>query len=460
MKTHRLASTFLAAALLAAPATSRAEPMTRERAVAEALRQNPQIAAARARQASAEAQVVQADAARWPQITLEVGGGPSQAATLVPGSQVASTRSRYDVGDLSVVVGGDINVVQPLYTFGKIDSTRDAARQGVQAREAMVHVTQGDIALEVARLYESLLMAREGVRLSEELQNAIERSILSTEQRLKAKEPELSEKDVLRLQSALAIVKLTLSNAQAGQIQTRAGLTAYLGLKSDDIEPREDGLLPIAPGETAAPRLVAEALGRRPEFAALAHAAQAYDNLAVAERARYLPDIVVFAWATGAYTPGRDLATSRYVIDPLNSFIPGVLLGARWQLQGNTPSGRADERVAQADEQRDMGRWALQGVPAQVKKALADLERARRDMGQSDEAVGRAKRWMVQATADYVAGLVDSFQVVDSTRAYGELRAAGFHAIFRHNVALAELAYATGTIASDSLGLYPGQKAP
>jgi outer membrane protein TolC len=454
------ASILLAAALLAAAVTARADPMTRERAVAEAVRQNPQIAAARWRREAARAQVVQADAARWPDITLEAGVGPSQAATLMPGSPVGSTKSRYDPSDLSVVVGGTVNIVQPLYTFGKIDAVRAGARHGVLAREAMVHATESEIALEVARLYESLLMACDATRLGEEVQHYLERTILSTEEKLKANVPEIAEKDVLRLQSALAAVRLSLNAALAGQVQARAGLAAYLGLPSDAIEPQEQGLLPIQAADLATARMIAEGLARRPERAALEQGARAYDDLARAERARYLPDIVVLAWATGAYTPGRDLVTSRYVVDPLNSFVPGLLLGARWQLQGDSATGRANERAAQAEEERAMASWALQGVPAQIKKAHADLERARHDIVESEEAVTRAKKWMVQVSADYIAGLDDSLSVVDATRAYAELRVAGLDAVFRHNVALAELAYSTGTLVSDPLGLYPGQRMP
>ena len=460
MKIRRPLLTLFAAALLGAPTASRAEPMTRERVVAEALRQNPQVAAARARRAAAEAQVVQAGAARWPEVTVDVGVGPSQGATLVPGTAVSSTRSRYDAADLSVVVGGTINIVQPLYTFGKIDSTRAAADQGVKAREAMVHATEGEVALEVARLYESLLLAREATRFAEELQNYLDRTCLATEQRLSANVPEVSEKDALRLRAALAAVRLALHRAQTGQVQARAGLAAYLGLQSDAIEPEEEGLVPIPTAPSTSARMVAESLARRPELRALEHGTRAYDALASAERARLLPDIVLLAWATGAYTPGRDLVTSRYVVDPLNSFVPGVLLGARWQFQGNGAIGRADERRAQAEEQRSLASWAQAGVPAQVKKAYADLERARSDLSETEVAVTQAKKWMVQASADYVAGLGDSLSLVDATRAYAELRLAKFDAAFRHNVALAELAYATGTLVSDPLGLYPGKKTP
>src|SRR5512145_1223068 len=124
-------------ALVSTAASAQAEQLSRASVVVRALRQNPQLAAARSRQAQAEAEQTQADSARWPEITVELGVGPSLRAELAPGSGVESTRSRYELSasDLSVVVGGRLNVLQPLYTFGKIDGFRSAAAHGVRARE-------------------------------------------------------------------------------------------------------------------------------------------------------------------------------------------------------------------------------------------------------------------------------------------------------------------------------------
>ena len=457
-----LAALLLASALLAATANVRAEQqLSRGSVVARALQQNPQVAAARSRQTQAEAEKAQANSARWPEITVELGVGPSLRAELVPGSGVESTRSRYELSasDLSVVVGGRVNVVQPLYTFGKIDGFRSAAAHGVRAREAQARMTQAEVAIEAARLYETLLFARDAQRFFEELQNYVERSILSSEERLSTEA--VTEQDVLRLQTALAAVKLSLHYAQAGQEQARAGLVAYLGLPpATTFVVREDQLLPVRMVQTRAPQLVDQALRRRPELGALEQGALAYDALAAAERARDLPDLFVLGFASGAYTPGRDLVESRYVVDPLYHFEPGVLLGARWQIQGSMSKGRADQRRAQARELRELRSWASVGLPAQVIKAHADVERARRDIAETRTAVGRSKRWMVQANRDYLVGLSDSQSLVDAVRAYAELRAAELEATFRHNVAMAELAHATGSLVGDRLGLYPGKETP
>jgi outer membrane protein TolC len=456
-------ASLLLLALLTLAATAAAEPVSRAIVIRQALKRNPQIAAARARRAQAEAEQVQADSARWPLVSVEVGVGPSLRASLVPGTAVESTRSRYDFAarDLSIVVGGRVNIVQPLYTFGKIDAFRAAAAHGIRARDAQAHITRADVALDVARLYEGLLFARDATRFFEELENYVNRAILSTNERLEANTPDVTEQDVLRLQAGLAAVRLALNNARAGQEQARAGIVAYLGLAGRPaLEIAEDELKALQGTQAPTPWLIANALRHRPELDALKQGALAYDSLAVAEHAGLLPDLFLIGFIDGAYTPGRDLVESRYVIDPLYHLDPGVLLGMRWQIQGAMAQGRSEQRSAQARELRDLQSWAMSGLPAQVKKAYADVSRARLDMLEAHNAVGKAKRWMVQANNDYLVGLANSQALADAVRAYTELRTAELDATYRHNVAVAELAYATGTIVDDRLGLYPGKDTP
>lgn len=460
----KLTTAALAAlAVLLGAEPSGAEKLSRSVAIARALKHSPQIAAASARRAQADGERVQADSARWPQVSLELGVGPSLRATLVPGTAVESTRGRYDLAakDLSVVVGGRLSVIQPLYTFGKLDAFRAAASHGARARDAQARVSEADVALEVARLYEASLFARDSQRFFEELENYVERTILATRERLDADTPDLTEQDLLRLQTALAAVRLALNYARAGREQARAGLVRYLGLApGTELEPREDELKALDTVHAPTPFLASRAMRDRPELGALREGALAYDALASAEHAGALPDVFLIGFINAAYTPGRDWVSTRYVIDPLNHLDPGLLLGMRWQIQGAMSQGRAEQRRAQARELRALQRWGTAGFPAQVEKAYADVARARSDIAEAHAAVGQAKRWMVQANGDYLVGLSSSQPLVDAVRAYTELRAAELDAVYRHNVATAELAYATGSLVGDVLGLYPGKEAP
>ena len=134
-----------------------------------------------------------------------------------------------------------------------------------------------------------------------------------------------------------------MNQAKAGQRQASAGLVAYLDLPPNaTIEPQEDRLRALPSVQAAAGRMVADALRRRPELAALAEGAQAFDSLAAAEQAGDLPDVFQLAFATGAYTPGRDLVESRYITDPLYHFDPGVLAACdHCQAAGITLAGRS-----------------------------------------------------------------------------------------------------------------------
>jgi outer membrane protein TolC len=188
------------------------------------------------------------------------------------------------------------------------------------------------------------------------------------------------------------------------------------------------------------------ALQKRPEIVALREGEMALDALARGEAAGFLPDVFLMAFISAAYSPGRDWIQTRYVIDPLNHFIPGVLVGLRWQFQGNTAEARAREQRARAEVLRRMGEWAGLGIPAEVRRAYEDVQRAAKDIERGTEAVGKAKKWMVQASADYSIGFLDVREVSDAVEAYVTLRTGLMKARFDHNVAMAALSKATGTL--------------
>ncbi len=449
------------AVLLSHAIVCRAEPLSRGGAIARALQQNPQLAAARAVEEQAEARQAQAGAARWPTVTISAGVGPSLKARLLPGTAVQSTQNAYsDVGwnDLSVVVGGQLQVLQPLYTFGKIDLRALATEHEIRARKAQTEMTRADLAFNVASLYEGMLFAQETERFLAEIQHWLDRTIESTERALEA-DTGITEQDVLRLQAALAAAQLGCNQAHSGRRQAQAGLVAYLGFPAGtELTPSEAGLDLLPTPSSGSAILIELARKQRPELRALSEGSQALSALAKAEAAGNLPDFFALVFLSAAYTPGRDLVETRYVQDPLNGFYPGLLVGARWQVTGSMASRRADEKQAMARELDATRRWANAGLPAQVTAALEDLERAGKDVEQADKGVIRSKQWMLRASADMSIGLGNTRELADASRAYVDLRIASFDARYRHNVALAALARATGTLNGTPGGFYPTQE--
>ncbi len=462
MLARRSVHILVASALAASPAGART--LDRRSAVRIALEQNPQVAAARAEEAVVKAQRGQADAARWPMVSFLAGVGPSERATLVPGTAVQSTKSLYNdfsFSDLSAVFIGNLSAIQPLYTFGKIAKRQEAADAGLRAREAQTRMTKADVAFEVAQIYEGYLYARDAQRYFEEIVHWLGSTLQSATERLAGKVQGVSERDLLRLQAGIALANMGLDQANAGMAQATAGLTAYLALPAGEpITFAEDELLRVGgtPGDLAS--LMALAAGHRPELVALRNGQLALEALASAEAAGFKPDLFLLGFVSAAYTPGRDWIETRFIVDPLNNFIPGALLGLRWQFQGTMAQRRADEERAHADVLRFTGAWANDGIPAEVRKAYEDVRRTDLDIEKGTVGVAKARKWMVMAGADYSVGFLDVREVSDAVTAYVALRTAVMKAHFDHNVAMAALSKATGTLDDKSDLLYLAPPVP
>jgi phospholipid transport system substrate-binding protein len=454
IRARPLCPLLLALSLPIAPPPANARTLDRRIAVRIAAQQNPQVAAARADEEIVRAQGRQADAARWPAVTLTAAVGPSLQATLVPGTADQSVEKQYKdihVSDFSVGLFGDLTVIQPIYTFGKIAKRQEAAAHGVRAREAQTRMKSADVAFEVAQIYEGYLYARDAERYLVETLHWLERTREAAQERLNANAKNVSERDILRLQAGEALNQIGIDQARAGMAQAKAGLCAYLGFpQSEPITFAETEQDPVGRTPDNVVQLVALAVQHRPELAALREGRLAYDALARAEHAGYLPDIFALGLVSVAYTPGRDWLETRFVVDPLNHFVPAIVVGARWQFQGYMSGARAAEQQAQADSLRHLAEWADDGIPAEIRAAYEEIKRTDLDIVNGEEGVSKSRKWLVMAGADYGIGFLDVREVSDAVISYVSLRTALMRATYDRNVAMASLNKATGTLDGDS----------
>ena len=450
----------------AAPALADSSPTAtvtigRVDVIRRAADQNPQVFSARAETARYEALQNQVFAARFPKIEATVGVATSLQAELENRRNAESRRASYDdfaFDQLSAAFIGRITATQALYTFGKIDLRGEAADHGLRASKAQVRMTQADIALEAAEIYEGLLYARAVLLFVDDLQGIAEKTLEQTEDLLDEGSPDVSEQDILRVKSAMGIAELGRTTALAGESSALEGLRSYLSLpKGAKILTADEYLDPISTEPSKVEDIIELALKNRPEFEALKQGIMGVEKLAEAQAADYFPNIFIAGLVTAAYTPGREIIQSRYVFDPLGHFVPAALIGAQWELQWDMAGQRAAEVRAEAMKLSSLLKWAEQGIPAEVNNIYQDVVRARRDLKQLAETVPLTKKWIIKASANYGIGLGSSRDVSDAVTNYVLLKTAELQAVYRLNVALAKLAKATGTLVSGESPLYPGR---
>jgi len=368
------------------------------------------------------------------------------AVTVAPEARGTSTYSDDSQLPLSnpwrPVVSVGVEGAIPLYTFGKLDAARDAARAGIRAAEHDRERARARLVYDVRRAYYSLQLALDTLQMISEGHGKLESAVESLDERLEAGDPEANQHDRWRLSTTVAEVEARRSEARRLEETARAGLATLTGHQAIRI--------PECPIEVVEyePRPLDWYLRRagaaRPEVSMLQAGLRAREANVEATEARYFPDIALALSASHSYAPGVTDQTNPFVIDRGNYTSLGAAIVARWSLDlwGNTYRvQRAESELAETRAQVDEAR---RGIALEVSSAYEEMQDARR----REEAWGRghrdARAWFVASAQAYQVGALEPRELVDAVKAYFTARFSHLQAIRDYNVAVANMERVTG----------------
>lgn len=384
----------------------------------------------------------QADAARYPQIELTAVVGPSPRAR----GTVVDSPDRKDsptINNVFEIV--EMTLVQPLYTFGKISSFREAADAGVRVDRAKVEEKASDVILRIKELYYGRLLASDLLGLIDEISEDLDKAGEKTERQLKADAPGVDEVDLYKLKAFRGEALRNRNEAQKGFDLATAGLRTFAGL--DPGQPLELD----AKGLDAAPRqaepeeqAIGTALDLRPEMSQVRAGLKATEALVRAEESNLYPQFFLGVNGYFAQAGNRTRQQNPFAYDPLNDRFVAVVLGLKYNLDFGITRGKI--RAAQAEHLKvqETKQFAEQGIPLQVRKAHRELAEAKESIRATEEGWRNARKWLVAAKANFDLGVGDARDLGEAVEVYAKLRAENFKAMYNYNLSLANIEHATG----------------
>jgi len=429
--------------VFALPVAARADGtvLTLDDAIARAL-DGPKAGIARADTEAARARVDEADAARLPTGTLT---GFVTASPVIKCENADCTRT--DPENFALRFGGafggvQLEAVQPLYTFGKIGSARAAARAGVDAQVALEDAAAADIAVDVARAYWGVKLARELGWMLEDGIEQIEKAVVDLDAQLATGDAGVTIQDRQRVQTLLAEAKIQRSEARQGELTALAGLRALTGVADADVDDAEltSVAAPIPDAATAA----AHAEADRPEVRAAAAGVKAYDELAELEAAHYLPDLAVVGTVDVSRAKSAADPPSAFAYDPFNKTAAGVALVLRWQLDPWTTKARTSRARAQAHRARALADLAKDGAEFDARTAQAEAAAAKERVAAAIDGEKASRAWVAAVLQNQAIGTVEAKDLADAYIAWFQMSARRLSAVFQWNVAVVRLQRATG----------------
>lgn len=383
--------------------------LTRRQAIQEAIRNNPQLEAARERVGQARARGVQATALP----------DPSLSGTLEDQSRVLAPNT---AGTRGLGLGLSIPFPDKIRLRGKV--------AGADVRAAELSVTQLEqvIAAQTAMSYDALLVAQRHVRDLTDARELANDFVKKTQARYEA--GTAAKLDVIKAKVDASQVQNDLIAAERDVANARVALNRLLGrAPGGRLEPA-DTLAPPAPLPEL-DELRRRAAAIRPEVRSLVAQRQGARAATSLAREYWLPDLDI--GVVRNHSPGSDAVFETDVGIGLPLFF--------WQHhRGEVAEARHYERELAAT-----GRDLTAQVEQEVRSAYADAETALRQVAHiRDELLPEAQEAYRIASVSYGLGGSSALDVLDAKRALLDAQSQLADALGAANDAIAQLELAVG----------------
>jgi outer membrane protein len=422
--------------LLCVPSAALAAPtkLTLDQTIAKAL-VGPKAQMADDDVGAAAAQRDEADAARLPRVKATAFGTISPEIRCDNPECTETSPQNFALRFDGFFGGAQLDITQPLFTFGKIAHARNAARAGVDAQRALADEAAGDLAVDAAKAYWGVKTARELRLMLEDGIDQINDAVSDMNKRTGKDAPTVQDKQ--RVAVLLAEAKAQRADAEAAEGQALAGLRALTGLPDADIDDA-----PLAAVSHVLPSAAGGA--NRPQAVAARQGATAADELAAMQKSQYLPDFAIVGSAVIARAQGADDPPSAFANDPYNRAGAGAVLALQWTFEPWNVKARFDRARAEAHKAHAQSDLAVAGARYDAETALADARAAQAKLGATAEGETAGRAWVASVLQANAIGTAEAKDLADAYIAWFQMRARWVQAVFQWNVAVVRLGRAGG----------------
>ncbi len=427
-----------------------ATPLSLQQAEQTALRNQPNVLAARGLQEAAEGRVEEARSGYLPQVTVTgsyerttgnfatrpgvlpqslttPGMGGSSGTMVMAAATPISWDPKYNFFQLNA------GASQLLYDFGQTSNRWAAAGASRDAATDNTRTATLQTLVNVRRAYFAARANRDLVAVADETVRNQEKHVEQTQAFVRTGiQPDINLATVM---TALANAKVQLVTARNNLAVAEAQLSQAMGVTvSESYTLSDDQMPPIAGEDGDAVSLVARAEKNRPEIANLAAQRRAQELTISSVKGAYGPSLSALANVSAAGVAAESLAPNWY-----------VGLGLTWNiLQGGLTRGQV--REAKGTLQNLVGQEQALRLQVQVdiEQGRLGVQAAKSTIAAADEALVNARSQLTLAEKRYEHGLGNAVELSDAQVAYTTAEGQVVQSKFNLAAARAQLLAALG----------------
>ncbi len=390
-----------------------------------------------------KAKLSQAESALLPQIELIALGGPSPKAE----KEAISPEIKTDVK--SSTINGlfgmiTLQVIQPIYTFGKLSGYRTAAEGGMKVSEAELEKKRSELILKTKELYWSLALVRDLKALATEINDELQKAIKKTEEDLKKDIPSADELTLYKLRTFLGEVKRNLNEIEKNEAILTEAIKFMTGIPLSQKVNILTFPLQYEEAYINKEDMINKAFNLRPEMTQIKEGLKAKEALIEVEKSNLYPQIFALLKGNFSSATNRDRIHNPYITDPLNSSYMAVVLGMKLNIDFGITKGKIKEAQIEYEKILEKKKLAEKGIPVQITKAYLEYLEATKSAKDMEEAYQNAKKWLISADANLDMGIGETKDLAEAVLAYATTRINQLKSLYNQKMALANLLHASG----------------
>jgi multidrug efflux system outer membrane protein len=424
---------------------------TLSEAIKRALTISPLITSAQYDQEISEAQLQEANAARFlTKLDMNLLGGMVPDIPQGSGPENNFPDVNTSISNLGPFMQVRVDGFQPLYTFGKISGLRKAAMAGLNAKEEGVQKARNELIWQIKRVYTSLTYLYSLQEFLQDIESRSGKAKDVIDKMLLKRNSSVTEVDRLRVGVFQAETERRLIEVNNNIDFALMTLKVLMGLpRATKIDIANQRLFMdktvIAPIES----YIQIAKENRPEIVQLTNLVEVREGTLKSTRANFYPTLGLAGFYRFGWAPDRQDLKNPFLVDDFNTNSGGGFLVLNQNLSFHMTNARSNQAKAQYDKAVADQLRALQGIEIEIRKAHNNSIMKQQAVDAAERGFKMGRGWVLAATLGFGVGTSQSKDLIDAFVGYSAVRFAYLQTLSDYYIALADLSNAIGQEVTD-----------
>ncbi len=340
----------------------------------------------------------------------------------------------------------EASILQPLYTWGELGKSIEAARTGIEVDAASVREKEAEVALRTAELFYDLQLTAALRLLTDEAGEIVQRAKREIQRLLDEGAEDVDDADLFQVMITEETFNRQVTEVTEKRATAAAAVSRQLFLPEGAIADAQGVLNRLAFSLDSLTYYQQMGLSRRPILNKADAGLSAQSALVDVERSKLYPRLILGASYRIGYTAGRPKQRNPYVGDRLNTQTAQIGIGLRQNMNLFQTRGKIRQAEARRDQVRFQQEAARQLVLFEIEQAYRNVIIRASAASAQDNALRISREWLQTETINFDLDIGDTENLVRAVQTNLSLQAERYEAIRNYNVSVVRLLHAAGIL--------------